>query len=245
MAHRYGRRHFLRFLAAVVGATAVACGLRSMPEDGITPYPTTDEVLRSENAPADKPHWNVRFIRAFHALNREAWRVTVDGLVEQPGVFSLAELQALPSVTQVSRMVCVEGWSSKAEWVGFTYASLAALVKPKAEAGWLRFDCADGYYEALSIAEADADRVLFVYGMDGELLPDKFGAPLRLILPPRYGYKGSKSILRITFEDQGGRGYWSTVGPYAEDGAIQPGTDYALDLQERHEIPGGQEVTEY
>ncbi|MHB0858491.1 MAG: molybdopterin-dependent oxidoreductase [Anaerolineae bacterium] len=245
MAHRYGRRTFMRFLAAVVGASAVACGLRPMPEDGVTPYPTTEETLRSENAPADKPHWNVRFIKAFRALNRDAWRVTVAGLVAQPRTFSLAELQALPSVTQVSRMVCVEGWSSKAEWVGFTYASLAALVQPEAEAGWLHFRCADDYYEVLSIAEADADRVLFVYGMDGELLPSKFGGPLRVIFPPRYGYKGPKSILRITFEDKGVRGYWSTVGPYSDDGEIQPGVDYALDLQERREIPGGQEVTEY
>ncbi len=243
---RLSRRSVLTWLGALVGYLAAACGFRTTGPAGEREFTATPSrpILTSENSPASKPHWNVRFIRPFEALDGDQWRLVVEGLVERPLELSLAEIQALPSITQNSRMVCVEGWSSRAEWEGFTFQTLADLVKPKPEAQWVYFACGDGYYEVLSIAELLQPRVLFAYKMDGELLPDKFGAPLRLIVPDRYGYKGPKTILKLRFQEKGGRGYWSTVGPYTRDGVIEPGVDRPLDLGGRREIKGG-EVTEY
>jgi sulfoxide reductase catalytic subunit YedY len=243
---KLSRRSLIAWLGAVMASIAAACGLKTDGPGGEEGLPVTPSrpILTNENSPAIKPHWNVRFIRPFEALDRDRWRLKIEGLVERPLELGLAEIQALPSIVQNSRLVCVEGWSSRAEWVGFTFQTLVDLVKPKPEAQWVYFECADGYYEVLSLAELLQPRVLFAYKMDGELLPDKFGAPLRLIMPDRYGYKGPKTILKMRFQEKGGRGYWSTVGPYTRDGVIEPGVDRPLDLGGRREIKGG-EVTEY
>ena len=96
-------------------------------------------ILENENRPASKPNWNVRYYNAFEAVDHDAWRVKIEGMVANPVELSLADILALPSITQVSRMVCVEGWSAKAEWVGFSYQALAELVQPTAQASWLYF----------------------------------------------------------------------------------------------------------
>lgn len=243
---RLNRRRFSRLVVSGIGLVAAACGLRKVREAGKQPTPQASLgiELRNENNPPEKPHWNVRFIDIIRALDADAWRLTVDGLVEHPQILSLPEVMALPSQTHSTRMVCVEGWSSRAKWEGFTYQTLAELVKPKPEAEWLYFECGDGYWEYLSVADLTKPRVLFAYKMDYELLHPKFGAPLRVVVPAKYGYKGPKTILRIAFMDQGAKGYWSTVGPYTTHGIIEPGLDYALDLKERRIMHGG-EVTEY
>ncbi len=246
MAH-YTRRAFLTGAAATLAALAASCATgRPAGLPAGTPLPTKEdgEVLRNENSPDVRPDWNVRFYRAFQALDPEAWRLSVDGLVEAPGAFSLAELRALPAVEQVSRMVCVEGWSAKASWAGFAYPALADVVRPTQEATWLYLECGDGYYEYLQVTELQEPRVLFAYDMDGEPLHPKFGAPLRLLVPSKYGYKGPKTVVRIHFQDSGGAGYWPTVGLYSTDGLIQPGIDHPLDLGGRREIGAG-EVTAY
>jgi len=238
-----------RALAAAAAAAFVAACAPGGRPGGVpagTPLPTLTggETLRNENSPESRPDWNVRFYRAFQSLDPEAWRLTVDGLVEAPGAFSLADLRALPADDQVSRMVCVEGWSAKASWGGFRYPALAELVRPTPEATWLYVECGDGYYEYLQVSELQEPRVLFAYDMDGEPLHPKFGSPLRLLVPYKYGYKGPKTIVRIRFQDSGGAGYWSTVGFYSTDGYIQPGIDHPLDLGGRRELEGG-EVTQY
>ena len=87
-------------------------------------------------------------------------------------------------------------------------------------------------------------RVVFVLQMDGATLPDLFGSPLRVICPPKYGYKGAKAITKITWQEAGGPGYWSTVGYYTTDGTIEPGIDRPVDLGDVRELKGG-EVTDY
>ncbi|MHB1357283.1 MAG: molybdopterin-dependent oxidoreductase [Anaerolineae bacterium] len=234
------RRHFVHWVTAVVGMVVAACAPRLAGGIG----PNGETRLQNENNPPSKPKWNVRYYKPFNPVDNATWRLKVEGLVENPGEFSLQEIQAWPSVSQVSRMVCVEGWSCKAKWLGFNYQTLAEIVKPKSEAKWLGFECADAYYEFFAIEEMSQARVLFVHGMDGEQLPDLFGAPLRLICPFKYGYKGPKAITTIRFEERGGKGYWSTVGPYSSDGTVQAGVDRPVDLGDMRTIQDG-EVTEY
>lgn len=242
---RLFRRSFLRLVAySFLSEVAAACGLRPKEEPSVGQGEAEAIILQNENRPAIKPTWNVRFFRPFKAVDRRAWRLHIEGLVAEAKDLTLDDLLRLPSVEQESRMVCVEGWSCKAKWEGFRYQSLADLVKPLPEASWVYIHCADGYYEYLPISDLAQPRVLFAYKMDGEPLHDLFGAPLRLIVPSKWGYKGPKTITLLRFQDQGGKGYWSTVGPYSPEGTIRPGIDHPVDLGGWREISGG-EVTEY
>jgi sulfoxide reductase catalytic subunit YedY len=217
------------------------------------PSPTPEVVVTFPPLPQDRPkvlknrndpNYNVRYFKFFNPVDHDAWRLEVGGLVKTPGSFSLADLLAWPQMEQISRMKCVECWSFKAKWGGFHYEALAERVVPLAEATHVRFNCADGYWEIVSIEELADPRVVFVLRMNDELLLDEYGAPLRLMFPAKYGYKSAKAVTAVTFTDEDGPGYWSTVGPYTAHGDIQPGVDFPQDLQQRMEIEGG-EITAY
>ncbi len=270
MSKKLDRRKFLSIsLGGLAAATLTSCQKKadqvvntltptprtlpvsptSMPDATtapLTPTPTAVEpvILRNQNRPDVKPNWNVRFYKSFEAVDHQAWRLSIDGHVEQPQTLSLDDLLTWSSITQVSRMKCVECWSAKAKWQGFTYQTLAERVKPTSEAKWIHFECADGYYEALPIEVLDNPRVLWAYKMDDEMLLDQFGAPLRLIVPALYGYKGAKTITNLRFQGTGRAGYWPTVGPYTREGYIEAGVDYPLDLEGSRQIDGG-EITDY
>jgi sulfoxide reductase catalytic subunit YedY len=205
-----------------------------LPED-------TPAVLRNRN----DPHYNVRYVNPFSPLNRDTWRLELRGLIESVGSLSLADLLAWPQMEQVSRMKCVESWSFKARWGGFHYATLAERAKPKPEATHIRFDCADGYWEIVSLEELAHPRVVFVLTMNDELLLDEYGAPLRMIFPAKYGYKSAKAVVRMTFVSESGKGYWSTIGSYTDHGQIQPGYDHPQDLPGERKRIGFGEITSY
>jgi DMSO/TMAO reductase YedYZ molybdopterin-dependent catalytic subunit len=212
------------------------------PVATLPPLPqNTPPILRNRN----DPNYNVRYYKPLEPVDRGEWQLRVSGLVETRGNFSLEELLGWPQVEQVSRMKCVECWSYKAKWGGFQYESLAEQVQPKPEATHLRFDCADDYWEIVSIEELADPRVIFVLMMNDDLLLDEYGAPLRMMFPAKYGYKSAKAITAITFSAQDGPGYWSTVGPYTGHGDIQAGFDFPQDHPgERMNIDGG-EITAY
>ncbi len=240
------RRQFIRAATlGSLGALAAACGAPP-PSTRPTSVPTqaSQRALTNQNRPAVNPNWNVRYFRPYVPIDHRLWQLTVDGLVDAPRSFSLDELRALPRVEQNTRMKCVECWSARAQWAGFTYDALAELVRPRREATWVSFECADGYHESLAIAELARPRVLLAYEMDGAPLLDEFGAPLRLIVPPLYGYKGPKVITRMRFTDHEEIGTWPATGAYSPEGFIAAGRDFPLDLNETRTISGG-EITEY
>jgi DMSO/TMAO reductase YedYZ molybdopterin-dependent catalytic subunit len=232
---------------AVATATAETVPSTTAPAASPTtltfpPLPETQpEVLRNRN----DPHYNVRYVKPLEPVDAKAWELEIDGLVDSPGSFSLEALLAWPQMEQVSRMKCVECWSFKARWGGFHYETLAQQVGPQSEASHAYFECADGYWEIVPVEELADPRVVFVLKMNDELLLDEYGAPLRMMFPAKYGYKSAKAVTKVTFTDEDGRGYWSTVGPYTVDGQIEAGYDYPQDLDgERKQIDGG-EITAY
>ncbi len=213
----------------------------SPPTEMATSTPTPrplPRLLRNEN----RKGAYIRYYRTFEPVDPVQWTLEVGGLVQAPMRLSFAEMQTLPLITQTSRMVCVEGWSFAAKWEGFAPQTLVDRVKPYAEATWVHFHSADGYYESLSLGEFLLDRVLLAYRMNGALLLPEYGAPLRLIVPSKYGYKGPKAITRIVFAAEELPGYWPTVGAYSTEGQIWPGPDYALDLRSQRKIPNHGEV---
>lgn len=203
--------------------------------------------LQNEN----RDEFYIRYYKPFEAVDPAQWSLSIEGMVAKPQQLSLEQLRALPLVSQVSRMACVEGWSAAAKWDGFTFDSMAKLVEPDPGSDWLHFYCADGYYESLQHEELRFNRVLFVHSMNGQPLPNEHGAPLRLIVPFKYGYKGPKAITRLVFEKQEKRGYWPVAGGYPTVGTVKEGIDYPLDIKggpRKHEggeliYPDGREST--
>ena len=232
---RVSRRQFLRVAsvsaAGALAAEALSACSTSPPvvETPGTAGPRSTavaETLRNENIPG----FNVRYYKPFPAPDPAQWRLAVEGLVARPQSLSLNDVQALPSVTDIRRLKCVECWSARAKWKGFDLEALMEVVDPQPEASWVHFYCADDYYESLSVDELLEDGVFFAYGMNDELLAAKYGSPLRLVAPSRYGYKWPKAIVRLEFAAREKFGYWPTVGPYSTSGAISSGRDLPLDL---------------
>ena len=257
------RRDFLHLgLAMTAGIVAAACAADTnsstpdlapaTPTGALPSSPGATPTVRGYVSPgtlmgnSNDPGFYVRFIQTVRAPDPARWQLTIKGLVEAPTTMTLQHIKDnLAFVEQNTRMKCVEGWSSRVVWGGFTYAALADLVKPLADATYLYFASDDGYYEILPISELQKARALFVTHMDGQMLGAKHGAPLRMIMPWLYGYKGAKTISTIEFRSQKGKGYWSDVGPYTVDGTILAGSDFPLDLDGKNRQVKGGEVTDY
>ncbi len=132
------------------------------------------------------------------------WRLELGGLVARPMQLSLAELQALPAVTQITRHDCVEGWSCIGKWTGVPLSSILALVGVQKQARYVMFFCYDKvdgssepYYESIDLVEAEDSQTILAYAMNDQVLPIPYGAPLRLRLGRQLGYKMAKYLRRI------------------------------------------------
>lgn len=148
------------------------------------------------------------------AFERGAYRLVIDGLVEQGQAFSYGELRALPAVRQVSDFHCVEGWGvPDVRWDGVRLQTLMERVRPLPEAGFVTFHSLGGIYrDSLTIEQAQLPDVLVAYDMAGAPLEPEHGLPLRLVMPRMYGYKGPKWVTRIEFRDRRDIGYWEERG---------------------------------
>jgi DMSO/TMAO reductase YedYZ molybdopterin-dependent catalytic subunit len=175
---------------------------------------------------------NTDAYRALAANGFRDWRLAVDGLVETPLSLSLAQLRAMPARTQITRHDCVEGWSCIGEWTGVPLAHVLAMARPKPDARFVMFYCADPmeghddpvrpkgpfYYESLDLTEATHPQTILAYGMNGETLPIRHGAPIRLRAERQLGYKMAKYVMQISLVDDfsrihGGKGgYWEDKG---------------------------------
>jgi DMSO/TMAO reductase YedYZ molybdopterin-dependent catalytic subunit len=163
--------------------------------------------------------------QALAARGFEDWKLQVDGLVEDPAVFTLAQLRAMPSRTQITRHDCVEGWSAIGKWTGVPLSHVLALVRLQPDARYVVFHCADPmwgtpekYYESIDLEDALHPQTILAYELNDEVLPIKNGAPLRVRIERQLGYKMAKYIMRIevvrSFEGlRGGKGgYWEDRG---------------------------------
>jgi DMSO/TMAO reductase YedYZ molybdopterin-dependent catalytic subunit len=174
--------------------------------------------------PADAPY------RAMVAEGFANWTLTIDGLVEQPTALSLAQLRAMPSRTQITRHDCVEGWSAIGQWTGVPLAQVLALARPKANARYVVFHCADTYgkgsasgtktpyYESIDLLDAYHPQTILAYDLNGKPVPIANGAPLRLRVERQLGYKHAKFVMRVELVEsfahlgRGKGGYWEDRG---------------------------------
>lgn len=154
------------------------------------------------------------------------YRLMVGGLCAAPRSFSLAELRALPSRTQITRHDCVEGWSAIAKWKGVRMSALLDAVQVKPEARYVMLYCADPmaqdgtdfYYESIDFDDARHEQTILAYDLNDAALPVPNGAPLRLRVERQLGYKHAKYVIGLEFVASfahiaGGKGgYWEDQG---------------------------------
>lgn len=149
------------------------------------------------------------------------WNLSVDGLVENPGVLTFSAMQALTRRNQTSNFHCVEGWSVlDVPWNGFHLSTLFDSVGPSSQATYVTFHTiGDIDNESLPMADALNPETMMAYGIDGSTLPLQHGFPLRLVVPYKWGYKSAKYVYRIELTDKPVNGYWENYG-YSYDGNI-------------------------
>ncbi len=148
-------------------------------------------------------------------VDLEKWTLTVEGLVQRPGDYTLAQIQALPKQTQNTRHVCVEGWDVIGNFGGVRASDFLRWIGADTSARYLEVTCVDEYYESIDMASILQPQTLFCYEMYGKPLDRGHGAPLRLQMPTKLGYKQAKYLdtIRVTNVLKGGmRGYWEDQG---------------------------------
>jgi sulfoxide reductase catalytic subunit YedY len=203
------------------------------------PFKGTDFVGKTRAG--EHESFYINYWKPMRRIKPALWKLEVGGLCENPRSFTLKEIQSFPVKTRNSRMKCVECWSARAEWQGFSMGELEKLVKPHPSAIGVVFHCADAYIEYLPRESLLKPETLLVYNMDGKPLTDEHGFPLRVIVPFKYGYKNPKAILKMEYVSNFQAGTWSKIGAYSMDGTILPGTDHPLEFGKRpHRIPGGE-----
>jgi sulfoxide reductase catalytic subunit YedY len=157
------------------------------------------------------------------------WDVEVTGLVNNPKTYAIEDLlKKFPSEERVYRLRCVEAWSMVIPWMGFPLAKLLAEAEPTSDAKFVRFEAVYRpeempgqkspfydwpYQEGLRLDEAMNDLTLLATGLYGDLLPNQSGAPLRLVVPWKYGFKSIKGIVKIELTDTQPKTLWSTASP--------------------------------
>ena len=206
-------------LAAVAPGRAQAETLEPNRWEEITAYNNFYEFGTAKDDPA----------KYAGQLTVKPWSIKIDGMVDNPGDYALEDILAKMVVEErIYRFRCVEAWSMTIPWSGFALKKILSFVEPKISAKFLRFetffdpDVAPGqkqnwypwpYVEGITIDEAKNDLSFLATGIYGKELPNQNGAPLRLVLPWKYGFKSIKSIVKISFVDKKPQGMWERIAP--------------------------------
>ena len=179
-----------------------------------------------------------------HTLKTSPWTVEVEGLVKKPAKYTLEDLLKLSAQEErIYRLRCVEGWSMVIPWVGYSLSELIKKVEPLGSAKYVEFiTLADKktmpglgsrvldwpYVEGLRMDEAMNPLTLLSFGMYGEVLPKQSGAPVRLVVPWKYGFKSGKSLVKIRFTDKQPLTAWNNAAAseYGFFSNVNPGVDH-------------------
>jgi sulfoxide reductase catalytic subunit YedY len=189
--------------------------------------PVTDEKINTSYNNFYEFGTSKNVVKASQALKLRPWTVKIDGMVEQPREIGLDDLiRKMPLEERLYRHRCVEAWSMAIPWTGFPLSKLVEMAQPLSSAKYLRMETfldssvAPGqrqtwypwpYVEGLTIAEATNELAFLVTGAYGKPVSKPQGAPLRLAVPWKYGFKSIKSIVRFNFTDQRPKSYWEAL----------------------------------
>ena len=225
-------------LAPLAGARSTVAGgvtmERATPYQDVTTYNNFYEFGTDKADPS----------RSAGTLKTRPWTVSIEGEVKRPKVYDIDELLKLSAMEErVYRLRCVEGWSMVIPWVGYSLSELIRRAEPTGNARYVEFvTLADKaqmpglrssvlewpYVEGLRMDEAMNPLALLTFGLYGEVLPNQSGAPVRVVVPWKYGFKSGKSIVKIRFTDKQPQTSWlkandSEYGFYSN---VNPGVDH-------------------
>ena len=203
--------------------------------DDVTSYNKFDEFGTGKSDPSSRSG----------NFKPQPWTLEVDGLVAKPATFDLDDLMGFPLEERVYRMRCVEAWSMVIPWAGFPLAALLDRVEPLGSAKYVAFETVlrpkempgqDGFFRALEwpyveglrLDEARHPLTILSLGLYGQTLPNQNGAPVRLVVPWTYGFKGIKSIVRISLTEEEPPTSWSVSNPreYGFYANVNPAVDH-------------------
>jgi sulfoxide reductase catalytic subunit YedY len=219
---------------SVIGKSPLSTTEKQTPYDDVTHYNNFYEFGSEKTDPAK----NAQNFRT------APWTVAVEGDVKKPRKFSMDEILKLaPLEERIYRHRCVEGWSIVVPWIGFSFSALASLIEPTPKAKYVAFESYYDprqmpqakytgldypYIEGLRLDEAMNPLALLCVGMYGETLPNQDGAPVRMVLPWKYGFKSIKSLVKIRFVEKQPPTTWSLATPqeYGFYSNVNPTVDH-------------------
>jgi DMSO/TMAO reductase YedYZ molybdopterin-dependent catalytic subunit len=140
------------------------------------------------------------------------FKLEVGGMVSEKAPWTLAQLGALPQTDQVTRHICVEGWSAIGKWGGVTFSDFLKRIGADTTAKYIGFKCSDNYHTSIDMPTALHPQTLLALTWDGKTLPDKYGYPMKLRMPTKLGYKNPKHIQAIYVTNTYPGGYWEDQG---------------------------------
>jgi sulfoxide reductase catalytic subunit YedY len=248
------RREFIRAagglaLAAGLGLDSGLASAAAKLPGAPSPYSTDEELTPYKDVTTYNNYYEFGTDKSDPAryagtLRTRPWTVQVDGLVKRPGAWDIeALLKLAPMQERIYRLRCVEGWSMVIPWEGYPLKELIRRVEPLGSAKYVAFTAlADPkqmpgvrrnvldwpYQEGLRMDEAMHPLTLLTYGLYGEVLPNQNGAPVRVVVPWKYGFKSAKSIVRISFLEKQPPTSWGRAAPgeYGFYSNVNPDVDH-------------------
>ena len=145
-------------------------------------------------------------------IDAASYRLELGGLVADKHAWTLPELRALPQTDQITRHICVEGWSAIGKWGGVRFSDFLSRVGADTSAKYIGFKCADDYYTSIDMPTALHAQTLLTLTYDGRQLPPRYGFPMKLRMPTKLGYKNPKHIQAIFVTNTYPGGYWEDQG---------------------------------
>jgi sulfoxide reductase catalytic subunit YedY len=234
--------------AGLIGGAARAQGaLEPNSLEDITTYNNYYEFGTGKNDPA----------RHAHQLTTQPWSIEIDGMVDNPGTWSFERIvEGMTIEERIYRLRCVEAWSMVVPWNGFELADLLERVGVQDGARYVAFETAMRpdempgvgvpvldwpYREGLRLDEAMHPLTIMATGLYGEPMPNQNGAPIRLVVPWKYGFKSIKSIVRITLTDEQPYASWNAAQPreYGFYSNVNPNVDHPRWSQASERVIGG------
>ena len=140
------------------------------------------------------------------------YSLQVGGLVKGKRAWTLNELLALQQESQVTRLICIEGWSAIGKWGGVRLSDFLRRIEADLSARYVALHCADNYWTSIDMATAMHAQTLLALTYDGRPLPAEYGAPVRLRMPTKLGYKNAKHVVAVTVTNEFPGGYWENQG---------------------------------
>jgi sulfoxide reductase catalytic subunit YedY len=248
----YDRRRFMQMAAGASAAALFAPQIfagEKLPAGSSSAYGLTDKLTPLEDVTRYNNYYEFGTgkedpAKQAGSLKTRPWTLSVEGEAHKPQTFDIDDLLKLaPMEERIYRLRCVEAWSMVVPWIGFPLAALLKKVEPTANAKFVEFTTLHDpeqmpgqkssvlewpYREGLRIDEAMHPLTLLTFGLYGEMLPKQNGAPLRMVIPWKYGFKSAKAIVKIRLLEQQPVTSWMKAGPseYGFYANVNPDVDH-------------------